>query len=92
MEFLNAYFSEEINGDVAHRGKKLNSMTPERKRELWTANNKRNNDSFGVTKSRNLLIYMDSFENLLEEDQYTSTNSVEDAMINYLDKKAEEEE
>lgn len=72
----------EAKKNKFHRNKKL-------VKEATDRNNHRNNDMLGVTKATNLLDKM-NYEDLVRKKEwhnraYVNPNTVEDAMIDYLD-------
>lgn len=72
---------EDARKGKFHRSKK-------RVKECTDRNNARNTDIYGIAKARNLAHHMEPYalNKKIEETVYSSTNNVEDAIIDMLDK------
>jgi hypothetical protein len=95
-EFLAAFTHEYVDAAIAKtKAGKVKAgylhNTPELAKDRYDANNRRNNDVLGVTKSNHMLTNIDS--ELKNNDGFYITNPqlTEDAAINKMDRENEEE-
>jgi hypothetical protein len=83
-EFLNKFVEEELNASFKKRGN-LNKTKAER-REVYSANNQRNRDAFGIGKATNRLILTGESVPYAEGNE-KSAHDYEDALIDFIDSK-----
>lgn len=95
-EWMSIFMSEWNNASVpkqaeASKGKLHRSK--KRIKECTDRNNDRNNDVYGIAKARNLAHHIEPYalNKKIEETTYSSTNNVEDAFIDMIDKDKLEE-
>jgi len=85
-EFLNKFVEEEQNASFSKTKKNFNK-TKEAQRKIYTNNNKRNNDVFGVTKATGRLLLTGETTPYIEGNREVA-NDYEDALIDFIDKKS----
>ena len=99
-QWLNDFTEEYVNASVGKQSEAHNNKfhnTPELVKDCTDRNNARNRDLYGRTRNRvgrtKLLNYEDTI-NIVEDQLHRDTdpNNIEDAIIDYLDKKSVESE
>lgn len=92
LEFMNKFMKEELNANFTHTQKDFNK-SKKSKRKLYNDNNSRNRCIFNQLKSNNALNYLGdmNISTVIKEDNIDNAEYLEDAIIEYIDSKKEEE-
>lgn len=92
-DWLNRFNEEWLGANFNHPGQVIHD-SPEAKREIYNRNNARNRDLIGQLKAQNKLLDNDMVKEMLEKEELgesANPNDIEDALIEYIDRKNEED-